>query len=38
MNKLRLSVVEEYDRDRDLHSDYAGTLHTLTRDLLAASR
>jgi ppGpp synthetase/RelA/SpoT-type nucleotidyltranferase len=31
-------VVEEYDRDRDLYSDYAGTLHTLTRDLLAASR
>ena len=38
MNELTLSVVEEYDRDRDLYSDYAGTLHTLIRDLLAASR
>lgn len=37
MNELTLSVVEEYDRDRDLYLDYAATLHTLVRDLLAAS-
>jgi ppGpp synthetase/RelA/SpoT-type nucleotidyltranferase len=37
MNELTLSVVEEYDRDRDLYLNYAATLHTLVRDLLAAS-
>ena len=36
-NELTLSVVEEYDRDRDLYLDYAATLHTLVRDLMAAS-
>lgn len=31
-NELTLSVVEEYDRDRELYLDYAATLHNLVRE------